>query len=293
MNTKNTFLIFLKGLLMGICDLIPGISGGTIAFITGIYERLINSIKGFSLKLLIDFFTCLFIWKKENLNKLKKDIKQLDLGFLIILFLGIGSALLLGSSLIKYLLENYSGYTLSFFIGLILASGLLIFKHIKNHNFINKLFSLLGLIIGISLGFIVPTEIYPNLLYIFIGGFVAVSAMFLPGISGAFILLILGLYDFMVNVLHNISGNLKYFLVFMLGAILGGLSISRIISFLFKKDKCKTLYFLLGLVIGALSIPVKRVIGELSSGNSKIILTIIYLIIGLILVSIISKYSKN
>ena len=262
---------------MGICDLIPGISGGTIAFITGIYERLINAVKAFSPRLIFGH---------------REDFKKLDLIFLISLFLGIGSALYLGSGIIKYLLENYSGYTLAFFIGLILASSRIIFTHIKNHKINNRLFALLGLTIGIFLVFIVPTDVIPTLSYIFFGGFVAISAMFLPGISGAFILLIMGIYEFMINVLHDIRGNIKYFLIFTLGAIFGAFSISRIISFLFKKDKCKTLYFLLGLVIGALSIPVKRVLENISTEIVSIPLMVLYLILGIALVSVITKYQK-
>ena len=276
---RNSFLIFLKGILMGICDLIPGISGGTIAFITGIYERLINAVKAFSPKLIFG-------------SREERNIKNLDLGFLIVLFLGIGTALFLGSGIIKHLLETYPGYTLAFFIGLILASSKIIFTHIKNHKIQNRLFAVFGLIIGIILAFIVPASVNPSFFYIFLGGFMAISAMFLPGISGAFILLIMGLYEFMINVLHDISGNIKYFLVFVLGAIFGAFSISRIISFLFKKDKCKTLYFLLGLVIGALSIPVKRVIESLSMGASGLFLVIMYVLLGMILVSLITKYSK-
>ena len=116
---KNKILLFLKGILMGICDLVPGISGGTIAFITGIYDRLINAVKGFSLQLVWDIVSF-------NLKGIKKDFRKLDLGFLIILFLGILTSLLLGSRVIEFLLENYTAYTLTFFIGLIIASSKII-----------------------------------------------------------------------------------------------------------------------------------------------------------------------
>jgi putative membrane protein len=264
---KNKILLFLKGVLMGICDLIPGISGGTIAFITGIYTQLIEAVKSFSLKLVYDLVTF-------NKKELKKDIKRLDLGFLIILFLGIGFAIFTGSSIIKFLLENYFAYTLSFFVGLILASSKIIFDNIKDHKIKNILFVILGLLFGISLSFLIPQTINPSLPYVFIGGFIAISALFLPGISGAFILLIMGLYEFMINVLHNIFGNIHYFIVFGFGAVLGAFTISRVISFLFKKDKCKTLYFLLGLVIGSISIPINKIIEitQFNISNSFIML---------------------
>ncbi|MFH1358944.1 MAG: DUF368 domain-containing protein [archaeon] len=282
---KDKILLFLKGVLMGICDLIPGISGGTIAFITGIYERLINAVKGFSPKLITSI---------GNKQEFKKNAKKIDLGFLIILLLGIFVALILGSGLIKYLLENHFIYTMSFFIGLILASSLIIFESIKEHNFKSIIFGILGLIFGIILSFLIPVNVDVTLGYIFFGGFIGVSAMFLPGISGAFILLIIGLYDVIINALHSPLENIKQLLVFFLGAIVGAFVISRVISFLFKKDRCKTLYFLLGLVIGALSIPVKRVFSYPESLEiMNLIVMVCLLLLGILFVLVIRKYGKK
>jgi len=144
----------------------------------------------------------------------------------------------------------------------------------------------------LSFAFLIPASIEPNYFYVFVGGFFGISAMFLPGISGAFILLILGLYEFMIHVLEDILHNLSYFVVFALGAVLGALVISRLISYLFKKDRCKTLYVLLGLVIGCLSIPVKRVytidfqIPELAFGIS-------FLLLGMFLVMLIRAFRND
>ena len=290
---KNKILLFLKGGLMGICDLIPGISGGTIAFITGIYTRLINAVKGFSLKLIWDIFMYRIDKKEKRLNNLKQDIKKLDLGFLFVLFLGIGLAILVGSRIIKYLLTNYIVYTLSFFIGLILVSSIIIFGEIqKKKDRKNLLFGILGLIFGICFVFLIPVNINPSLFYVFFGGFLAVSAMFLPGISGAFILLIMGLYEFILNVLHDIPGNISYFLVFILGAVFGAFSISRLVSFLFKKDKCKTLYFLLGLVIGALGVPLKRIFNNMSFKLVEISFMIVFLFLGMLIVVLMMWYKE-
>ncbi len=261
-NYKDKGLLFLKGVLMGICDVIPGISGGTIAFITGIYERLINSIKNVSPELIKSIFLLLFSRKKERVEDLKENIKKIDLLFLGILFSGIFTSIFLGSRLISFMLDNYFTYTISFFIGLILASSKVIYISIENHKIKNILFGFLGVTIGIILALVVPQEVNPSYGYVFLGGFFAISAMFLPGISGSFILLIMGIYPFMLEVLHNLRDKLVYFLVFGIGAALGAFFISRLIVFLFKKDKCKTLYVLLGLVIGTLSIPIKKVLGS-------------------------------
>ena len=275
---------------MGVCDLIPGISGGTIAFITGIYTRLIDAVKNFSPKLIYDIFTYPI---HKNRDRLKEDIKKLDLLFLLVLMLGIGSALMIGSRIIKFLLMDYYAYTLSFFIGLILASSKIIFNHIQNHNIKNISFGFLGIALGLMLSMLVPLTVTPTLGYVFLGGFFAVSAMFLPGISGAFILLIMGLYEFMINVLNDISGNISYFLVFIAGALSGAFCISRIISFLFKKNKCKTLYVLLGLVIGALSTPLKKILQTASFEISNVFIMVFWLLLGALLVVLVTRRRKT
>ena len=287
---ENKISIYLKGFLMGVCDLIPGISGGTIAFITGIYTRLIDSVKNFSPKLIYDIFTYPI---HKNRDCLKEDIKKLDLFFLLVLMLGIGSAFMIGSRIIKFLLMDYFVYTLSFFIGLILASSKIIFNHIQNHNIKNISFGFLGIALGLMLSMLVPLTVTPTLGYVFLGGFFAVSAMFLPGISGAFILLIMGLYEFMINVLNDISGNISYFLVFIAGALSGAFCISRIISFLFKKNKCKTLYVLLGLVIGALSTPLKKILQTASFQISNVFIMVFWLLLGALLVVLVTHRRKT
>jgi len=288
---KNKFLIFLKGILMGICDLVPGISGGTIAFITGIYERLINAVKAISPQLFYNFIAGGIFRKEENLIKLKTNLKKLDLIFLLVLLAGISSAFIIGSRVVKFLLDNYFIYTMAFFVGLILASSKIIFNKIQNHNFKTLLFGIFGFMFGILLAFVMPVTVVPNFSYVVFGGFLAINAMLLPGISGAFILLIMGLYEFMLEVLKDIPGHLNYFLGFILGVILGAFTISRIVSFLFRKYRCKTLYFLLGLVIGALSTPIKRIFINGSFTTLNIAGMLCFLILGIGVVSIVEKYS--
>lgn len=278
------FYIFLKGMLMGICDIIPGISGGTIAFITGIYERLINAIRGLSLKMVIDFARANVNFLRrpttDNFMNIADIIKGYDLIFLGILLGGITTSLLLTSRIMAFLLDNYFAYTISFFIGLIIASSKIIFDNIRDHKIENILFGIIGLLLGISLLMVTPLSITPNLPYLLICGLLGTSAMFLPGISGAFILLILGVYEFMVKALHNPIHNLLSISAFMIGVIIGAFLISRIISFLFKKDRCKTLYLLLGLVIGALSIPVRKVVETTILDIHNILISIFFIIIG-------------
>lgn len=236
---------------MGFCDLIPGISGGTIAFITGIYERLMKAIS----------------------QILKFNFKEFK--FLSILFSGIFIAIFLGSQIMSFLLNDYYILTISFFIGLILASGIKIVQKNEYKNKYDLLFVLLGLIIGFCLIFIVPINLDPSLIYIFFGGFLAISAMFLPGISGSFILLVMGIYTYMIDVLKNFI--IIEIIIFILGALLGVFSISKLVTFLFKLNKSRVLYFLSGLVFGSLSVPVNMIIQNKITFNEYLIMFILFL----------------
>jgi len=286
--TKDKFKrkTFLKGLLMGLCDLVPGISAGTIAFITGIYERLITAIKGFSPSLAYNLITF-------NKQELSQDIKRLDLKFLATLVSGILIAIIFFSKIILFLLESYFSFTMIFFVGLILASAKTIFDHIERHHSMNTAVSLVGLALGVSLAFLIPANVQPTVWYVFLGGFLAISAMVLPGISGSFILLILGVYSFMLESLHDLPNRINYVLAFIVGAILGLVVISRIVSLLFKKDKSKTLYFLLGLVIGGLSVPIREIYHTINLGTVSVIVHIVIFFLGILAAYWIKKLAKR
>jgi putative membrane protein len=237
-------------MLMGVCDLIPGISGGTVAFITGIYERLIEAVANITPK---NYYNLVF-----NSKKRKKLFEKLDIIFLVLLFGGIFTAIILGSKVISFLIESYYIYVFAFFTGLILASGLFISKQTEVKKILNKLFGFVGFMFGIVLLFFSPQEVIsPSFWLILISGFLAIFALFLPGISGSFILVILGMYEYVVNLVKDLDFN--QLIPFIIGAGLGVVVISRVVKFLFFIDKSKTLYFLLGLVMGTLSIPVRNI----------------------------------
>lgn len=277
--------IFLKGILMGICDLIPGISGGTIAFITGIYIRFITAINNLFTYIGKDIVRYLTLREKITTKKIKHDAQRLDLVFLATLFSGILIAVFLGSQTIKFILDDYFVCAISFFIGLILASSKIIYDKIEKHNLRNSIFAFIGFLAGVAASYIIPLSVTPNLPYVFVGGFFAISAMFLPGISGAFVLLIMGLYEFLIDALNDIWGHLHYLVIFLLGAVTGAVVISRFITFLFEKDKCKTLYFLLGLVLGALSIPVNNILNTVPVWTfEQTIYVIFFVLLGLVIV---------
>lgn len=274
---------------MGIADVIPGISGGTIAFIIGIYERLILSVKNIS-------FTNYFNLIKSlgDIKTFKKEFLRLDILFLFILVLGIFSSILSFSHLISYLLDNYEIFVLSFFVGLILMSLKSIYYEIgdkKNKN--NLFFSFLGFILGFSFIFITSNLVSsPSFLYMFLGGFLAMFALFLPGISGSFILLLLGLYEYIIEIVKNITSRFTDLAPFFLGAIIGVAVISRLVSFLFQKDKNKTLMFLLGLVFGSLFVPLKFIIEIIEFNLYNILICFTLFLLGCFVVLLLEKLRK-
>jgi putative membrane protein len=226
---------------MGAADVIPGVSGGTVALITGIYNELIHSIKSVDLeavKLLRQLRFSDF-WKKINGN------------FLAPLLAGILTSLLLLARVMNYLLKNHPILIWSFFFGLILISAPLVMREIK----IKKTGVIVSFILGIVIAYLItvltPTESPDALWFIFVAGMLAICAMILPGISGAFILLLLGKYHYMVNAL--LEGNLLVIVVFALGCIVGILSFSRLLSWILDNYHGVTVALLAGFMIGSLN----------------------------------------
>ena len=247
MRLKETLIIFLKGLSMGVADIIPGVSGGTIALITGIYERLVHAISGIDLRFISHF-------AKRDFDGVKKSIRNIDFQLFIPLLLGIGLAIFLMSNVIDYLLNNFEAPTYAFFFGLILASAVLLYPKIEGLSIKILLFSIAGFLFGFFFTGLDPLQIGDSesvqLPIIFLSGMIAICAMILPGISGAFMLLFLGMYDYMIDVLKNLQF-LEIF-IFIFGALIGILAFSRVLNYIFRKYKSFTISFLLGLMLGAL-----------------------------------------
>lgn len=264
MNYKylNKFSLFGKGFLMGVCDVLPGVSGGTIAFITGIYPELIKTIKKVFLTVCKPFLLLLKSNRKGDYILSEDYVNTSDFVFLALVGTGIATAFLAISKGIGFLLENYYPYTVSFFLGLIIISVKVIYGHIDRHSFSNLIFILLGAAVGVSLFFVVPIDSEPKYWYVFLGGVLAINAMLLPGISGAYILFIMGIYEFMINSLHLVKARITYILTFLGGAVIGAFTISMVVSYLFSRYKNKTLCFLIGLVLGSLIITVKSILRE-------------------------------
>ncbi|MDC0230552.1 DUF368 domain-containing protein [Aureispira] len=248
MNGRNHFFVFFKGMGMGIAEVIPGVSGGTIAFITGIYERLLNCIKSFNLSLFGAF-------KKEGTKGLWQAVDGL---FLATLLAGMATGVIVGVLGVTYLLEQYPEPLWAFFFGLIIASAVYIGKQIEQWSVINIVLLLVGATVAYCITLLPMGQGSDSLLYTFLAGAIAISALILPGISGSFILLLMGMYTIIIptikTALKTFEPNaLMVLIVFGLGCLLGLITFSRLLSWTFKNHKTSTFAILTGFMIGSLN----------------------------------------
>ena len=230
---------------MGAANVIPGVSGGTIALVTGVYEELIESLKSFNIQAIRLL--------------LKKDFKgfstYIHLDFLIVLFLGVGLSIVSLAKLIEYLFNKNEQLVWSFFFGLILASIYYVGKMVKNWNIISVSSLTLGIILASALAFIKPVSENASIYYLVLCGVVAVSSMILPGLSGSYVLILMGNYQLiMLQSVSDPINNMSILLPVVIGAIIGFLGLSHGISYVLKKFYNPTISLLTGFVIGSLII---------------------------------------
>lgn len=309
-------LVLLKGIAMGAADVVPGVSGGTIAFISGIYQELIDSINNVNLS----------AFKNLRQNGFKATWTALNGNFLISLLTGIAISVLTLSKLITHLLTAQPILVWSFFFGLVLASILLIWKEITKW----KPTTIVALIIGIILSYFItiakPVESPDSLPYLFLSGFLAIIAMILPGVSGAFILLLMGSYQTVIGTINEfrealLSLNFELLgeaiiklMAFAFGAILGLKLFSKVLHWMFLHHKNRTLAVLIGFMIGSLNKiwPWKKVLetrtnshGEVVpfleksifpndfDGEPKILFAILFTVIGFLLIYGLEKLANK
>lgn len=234
-------IVTLKGIAMGAADVVPGVSGGTIAFIAGIYDELIDSIKSINIASLKLLFTGKFraFWKAVNGN------------FLLSLIIGIGVSIFSLARILTQLLQEHPSMVFAFFFGLVVASAWFVSKDIQQWNWK----TVLSLIVGIAAAFWITSatsaQTPETYWFIFICGFVAICAMILPGISGSFILLLMGKYAFIMEAVKNMD--VAVLGVFAVGAVLGITSFARLLSYTLRKFRAVTLAVLTGFIIGSLN----------------------------------------
>ncbi len=238
---RNYLLLVLKGIGMGAADVIPGVSGGTIAFITGIYEELIRSIRSFDL-------TAVRMLLRLDLRGFWKHVNG---GFLFSVLAGIAISIFSLAKLMKYLLEEHPIFVWSFFFGLIIASSWLVAREVKRWN----VGTVVALVAGAAAAYLITVlspAATPNAWwFIMLSGAVAICAMILPGISGAFILLLLGKYAYIIGAVSTFD--LPVLLVFAVGAVAGIISFSHLLSWLLAKYHGVTVALLTGFMVGSLN----------------------------------------
>jgi putative membrane protein len=251
---KEYILLYLKGIAMGAADVVPGVSGGTVAFISGIYEKLLTSIRNFNGKAL------------GYLVKFKlKDLWQYVNGtFLLVLLAGIGTSILGLSKIVLHLLKTYPELIWAFFFGLVVASALVVGRKIGRWTPGTIGAGLVGTAMAYWVTVAVPVSTPTDLWFIFLSGAIAICAMILPGISGSFILLLMGKYQYIFERLHAVTDglkngftldwdNLKIILTFILGCVTGLLSFSHVLNWMLKRYHDLAVALLMGFMVGSLN----------------------------------------
>ncbi len=244
---KN-ILVAVKGVCMGAADVIPGVSGGTIAFIMGIYDEFVGSLASINAAAVRLLFN----------GQFKAFWKHINGSFLLSLFVGIGLSVVSLAGLMQYLLSNLPIQTWAFFFGLIVASSLFIIRSIEGWRVREMLFLTFGIVLGVVICTLTPTQTPDGLWFIFLSGAIAICAMVLPGISGSFILLILGKYQFIMGTISDLVAgvdfgrNLLIISVFLVGVVVGILSFSKFLHWLLARWQKETMIVLAGFIIGSL-----------------------------------------
>ncbi|MCU0390336.1 MAG: DUF368 domain-containing protein [Thermoflexibacter sp.] len=311
---KTYLFIYLKGIAMGAADVVPGVSGGTIAFISGIYQRLLNAIRSINAKAIQLLF--------------KFDIKGLwahtDATFLIVLFAGIITSILSLTRVVLYLMENQPILLWSFFLGLVLASAITVGKKISHWNIGTIASFVIGTGIAYYITVAVPVDTPTELWFIFLSGAIAICAMILPGISGSFILLLMGKYHYIFSLIKEITElkftfhNLSSIFTFILGCLTGILSFSHVLNWMLKKYHDLTIALLTGFMVGSLNkvwpwrqvtqtyidskgqektlldkSVLPNVYQEVTGKDSEILFAILLIILGFTIVYMIEKWSAK
>ena len=256
----NSLGVFLRGMLMGAADIVPGVSGGTMAFITGIYDTLLGSLRSFDL----DFLGRLF----------RLDIRgawqHVNGGFLLALLLGIGTSIFSLARLISWILANHPVPLWAFFFGLILASAVVLLRQVEGWNLPRALCLVAGATTAGMIAFSPAANMDFGLAGVFLSGFLAICAMILPGISGSFILVLLGMYGTVLVAVKSLD--LVFLLVFIAGAAAGLLCFSRLLYWLLNRFHQATMAVLTGFLFGSLVIvwPWKHVLDWVQGSHGQL-----------------------
>lgn len=269
---RKFLITALKGFGMGAANVVPGVSGGTIALITGIYGKIID---------------CL------NSILTPSKWKTLDWGFLISLGVGVLVSVFSLAKLVTVCLEKFPIQTWSFFFGLILVSAVFMLSSIKVWKVKDAALAVAGVVIGVTICTLSPTETTDSLWFIFVCGILGICSMILPGLSGSFILLVLGKYDYIMNAVSNIDW--PVLIVFGLGCGIGIIAFAKLLHWMLARYERQTMLVLIGFVIGSLVKiwPWQEGNGFVAGGEAHIGGAILWVLIGIALLAFIESLSRN
>ncbi|MCG8698222.1 MAG: DUF368 domain-containing protein [Bacteroidales bacterium] len=303
MNLKRFIILMLKGAGMGAANVIPGVSGGTIALITGIFEELIDSLKSFDIKAIRLLFA----------GKIKEFITHTNLIFLIAVFAGAILSVFSLALLLQFLMVDHKIFVYAFFFGLILASVYYVGKTVTQWNASVIVSFIIGTAIAVTISFLNPASENDSFYYLILCGVVAICSMILPGLSGSFVLLLLGNYELvMINAVADL--NVRIIIFVGIGAVGGLIAFSHFLSWVYKKYRNQTISLLTGFILGSLAViwPWKNPIideeltalkgEEVVTGfnryipesfNQEVIIAILITIAGIISIWAIEKYASD
>lgn len=288
---KSIFIHIIKGAIMGAANVIPGVSGGTMALVMGIYERLINSINQ------LNFNTLKKIFITRDFKSFAKDT---DLFFLISITVGIFLSIFSLSILLEFLFESHKILVLSYFFGLIFASVFFVGKTIKKYTSLSIFLFLIGFLIAGGMVFISPSSSNSSFLFLIISGAIAMCSMILPGLSGSFVLLLIGNYELIICAINDL--NFTILIPFGIGALSGIILFAKLLQFIFKKFRNNTISLLTGFIFGSLIVLWPWKLDDINSNsfnyfipnlNLETFIAFALILLGGLSVVIIEKYSKN
>lgn len=299
--------VYCKGLSMGAADVVPGVSGATIALIVGIYDRMIRAITAIDPR---EFGPAVRLHTPEGREAFLELFKRTDAAFLISLGLGIGTSIVLLSQAMHVAVVSYPVPTYGFFFGLIAASAIVLYGNIDTWTEKRFAVAAVGIVIALAVTGVPETSISNGLPIVFVAGAVAICAMVLPGVSGAFFLILLGQYEYMTGVLSSFVGGLvgvitgdplapvvddgTIVVVFVVGAAIGLFSMAHVVRRALDRYRAATLVFLVSLMVGALRLPIEEVLTNLGGGiGQSPVAAVVAAVVGGAAVFLVDRYTED
>lgn len=299
---RDVITVVFKGAAMGVAEIIPGVSGGTIALIVGIYDRLVEAIASLRPAPLRHLP---YLHHRGHRRKLANELHEMDVHFLLTLGIGMAAMIISLARVIEHVLETYPGVTYAFFGGLIFASAIVLYRQVEVDSPQRVALGLIVIVVAFVLSGLTPTGFGHSLPVIFIAGAIAITALVLPGVSGSFLLIALGQYEYMIGSLNDfvdaivrISGETFVetsppVLVFLAGASIGLLSVAHVVNYALEHAREATLLVLISLMVGALRVPGQEVLKAQHSTPIWLVTVLLAALVGAASILVFDYYTED